>query len=218
MQAQPTDPTNSSYAPPLSIAPVSDPVQFKSQYIDCMEMYADAAIVAEYLDHHSQWFGRCAEPMTVEPVGSTGYVLVIGRYGSFGFELEPKIGLNLLPGDENVYRIETIPVPNYTPQGYDVDFKAAMELVEHDRSLDDDDGDAPLRMTRVQWQLDLTVSIQFPKFIQALPANLIHGTGETLLKQIVRQVSRRLTHKVQEDFHTSRNLVMPKQARKWFFQ
>jgi hypothetical protein len=218
MQAQPTDSTHLSYAPSPSIAPVSDPVQFKSQFIDCMEMYADVAIVAEYLDHHADWFGRCAEPMTVEPVGKTGYVLVIGRFGSLGFELEPKIGLDLLPGDAGVYRIETIPVPNYTPQGYDVDFKAAMELVEHDRIDDDEYLDAPLRMTRVQWQLDLTVSIQFPKFIQALPTQLVHGTGEKLLKQIVRQVSRRLTHKVQEDFHTTRNLVMPKQARKWFFQ
>ena len=217
MQAQPTNSSHPSQAPSASIAPVSDPVQFKSQFVDCMEMYADAEMVAAYLDDHATWFGRCAEPMTVEPVGSTGYILVVGRFGSMGFELEPKIGLNLLPGDAGVYRIETIEIPHDVPQGYDVDFRAAMELVEHDR-IDAETSDAPLRLTRVQWQLDLTVSIQFPKFIQALPSNLIHGTGEKLLKQIVRQVSRRLTHKVQEDFHTSRNLVMPKQARKWFFQ
>jgi Protein of unknown function (DUF1997) len=217
MQAQPTHSGYSSNCEPsLSLEPVNDVVQFKSRFVDCMEMYADAAMVAEYLDHHSEWFRRCAEPMTVEPVGKTGYILAIGRYGSLGFELEPKIGLNLLPGDAGVYRIETIPVPDYAPQGYDVDFKAAMELVEHDRT--DQDTDAPDRMTRVQWDLDLTVSIQFPKFIQALPSNLVLGTGEQLLKQIVRQVSRRLTHKVQEDFHSSRNLVFPKQSRKWFFQ
>jgi hypothetical protein len=91
-----------------------------------------------------------------------------------------------------------------------------MELVEHDRT--DRDENAPDRLTRVQWDLDLTVSIQFPKFIQSLPPNLVLGTGEQLLKQIVRQVSRRLTHKVQEDFHTTRNLTFPKHSHKWFFQ
>ena len=217
MQAQPTNSVfPQTHEPSTSLAPVSDVVQFKTHFVDFMEMYAPSALVAEYLDQHSEWFRRCAEPMTVEPVGETGYVLVVGRYGAMGFDLEPKIGLNLLPGDQGVYRIETIPVPNYAPQGYDVDFKAAMELVEHDRT--DRDNNAPDRLTRVQWDLDLTVSIQFPKFIQSLPSNLVLGTGEQLLKQIVRQVSRRLTHKVQEDFHTTRNLTFPKQSRKWFFQ
>lgn len=215
MQVQPT---HSSYAAPsTSFVPVNEPVRFYSQFIDFMEMYADAETVAAYLDQHSEWFRRCAAPMQVAPIGTTGYVLMVGKYGSLGFELEPKIGLDLLPGAAGVYRIETIPVPDYTPQGYDVDFKAAMELVEHDRSVDDD-AEVPNRLTRVQWQLDLVVSIQFPKFIQALPTNLVHSTGETLLRQIVRQVSRRLTHKVQEDFHSTRNLTLPKQARKWFFQ
>ncbi len=217
MQAQPTNSVFSqTHEPSTSLATVSDVVQFTTHFVDFMEMYAPSALVAEYLDQHSEWFHRCAEPMTVEPVGDTGYVLVVGRYGAMGFELEPKIGLNLLPGDHGVYRIETIPVPNYAPQGYDVDFKAAMELVEHDPT--DRDNDAPDRLTRVQWDLDLTVSIQFPKFIQSLPSNLVLGTGEQLLKQIVRQVSRRLTHKVQQDFHTTRNLTFPNQSRKWFFQ
>ena len=216
MQAQPTNSVfPQTHEPSTSLATVSDVVQFTTHFVDFMEMYAPSALVAEYLDQHSEWFHRCAEPMTVEPVGETGYMLVVGRYGAMGFELEPKIGLNLLPGDHGVYRIETIPVPNYASQGYDVDFKAAMELVEHDRT--DGDDNAPDRLTRVQWNLDLTVSIQFPKFIQALPPNLVLGTGEQLLKQIVRQVSRRLTHKVQEDFHTTRNLTFPKQSPKWFF-
>ena len=60
MQAQTTDSATPSYAPSASIVPVSDPVQFKSQFIDFMEMYADAAVVADYLDHHADWFGRCA--------------------------------------------------------------------------------------------------------------------------------------------------------------
>lgn len=210
-------------APEICVDSVSQPVtKFQSQFVDCMEMYTDAATVARYLDHHEEWFRRCALPMVAEPLGATGYVIVIGKFGSMGFEIEPKIGLNLLPSDAGVYRIETLPVPNYTPVGYDVDFRAAMELVEH--ALTDADGefegnaDRPNRITRVQWQLDLTVSIHFPKFIQALPNTLVQGTGDQLLKQIVRQMSRRLMHKVQEDFHGSNRLPMPKQHRKWFFQ
>jgi len=60
------------------------------------------------------------------------------------------------------------------------------------------------------------VMVQFPRFIHALPMSLIETTGDRLLNQIVRQVSRRLTHKVQEDFHTSANLPFPKKHRKFW--
>jgi hypothetical protein len=183
---------------------VLEPTRFQSRYVDFMEMGADAATVAHYLDCHQEWFRRCAHPMKVEPIGQTGYALIIGRYGAFGYDVEPRVGLDLLPQNEGVYRIETIPVPNIPYQGYDVDFKATMSLVEQ--------ASQPQPMTRVEWQLDLAVMIQFPRFIHALPKPIIQTTGDRLLHQIVRQVSRRLTYKVLEDFHGSLGLPMPKNA------
>jgi hypothetical protein len=189
-----------------------EPTQFRSHFVDCMEMSSDMHTVAEYLDAHSVWFRSCAQPMVVEPLGDNGYALVIGRFGSHGYQIEPKIGLHLLPQDQGVYRIETIPVPGYVTPGYDVDFRAAMELVEIGT------GALPTKTTRVEWQLDLTVSIQFPRFIHALPKNLVQSTGDRLLRQIVRQVSNRLTRKVLEDFHKTHGLPIPKPAKRWFFQ
>lgn len=190
---------------------VIEPIQFHSLFVDCMEMNADRDTVAEYLDAHHSWFGQCAQPMKVEPLGSNGYALIVGHFCSMGYEIEPKIGLHLLPQDNWVYRIETIPVPDYVPPGYEVDFRAAMELVTVASS-------ATPHQTHVEWQLDLKVTIQFPRFIYALPRPLLQRTGDQLLRQVVRQVSRRLTHKVQEDFHRSRGLALPKRGRKWFFQ
>jgi hypothetical protein len=69
-------------------------------------------------------------------------------------------------------------------------------------------------ITIVEWQLDLTVYIHFPKFIQRLPKSMVQTTGDRLLNQIVRQVSRRLTHKVQEDFHKSLGLPLLKSKKK----
>lgn len=189
---------------------VNEPTRFSSQFVDSMEMVADRATVAHYLDVHPEWFRRCAHPMKAEAIGKNSYALTIGNFGSFGYEIEPKIGLNLLPQDHGVYRIETVSVPDYSPTGYDVDFQAAMELVEIPAA--DDLGNMP-NVTRVQWQLDLTVSIQFPRFIHALPKQLIQSTGDRLLKQVVRQVSSRLTRKVLEDFHTTHNLPIPKRSR-----
>ena len=145
--------------------------------------------------------------MKAEPISENGYALVIGRFGSFGYEIEPKIGLDLLPQEEGVYRIRTIAFPDYTPIGYDVDFQASLSLLEHP-------GEVDATMTHVEWTLDLEVTIHFPKFIHALPQGLIQTTGDRLLRQIVRQVSRRLTHKVQEDFHSSLGLAMPQPAKK----
>jgi Protein of unknown function (DUF1997) len=185
---------------------VGQPVTFHGRYSDCMEMYAPSETVAEYLNCHSEWFVRCAEPMKVHPLGQNGYALVIGRFGAFNYEVEPKIGLELLPPDEGVYRIQTIPIPDYNPPGYDVDYRASLQLVE----CPAEDISSACVKTRVEWELDLAVHIQFPKFIRRLPQSLILSTGDRLLNQIVRQVSRRLTRKVQDDFHGSRGITFPK--------
>ncbi|MDX2244780.1 MAG: DUF1997 domain-containing protein [Leptolyngbyaceae cyanobacterium bins.302] len=201
---------------------VSEPTKFYSQFIDSMEMYADRETVSRYFDVHHEWFRRCAHPMQAEAIDKNSYALLIGQYGSFGFEVEPKIGLDLLPQENGVYRIETVPVPGYAPVGYDVDFRAAMELIEIAgetlQSHPPHPGSCPTKITRVQWQLDLTVFIQFPRFIHALPKSLIQSTGDRVLQQVVRQVSGRLTRKVLEDFHTTHNLPIPKKSKRWFFQ
>ena len=169
------------------------PFCFSHRFTDAMLMGADVKTVGKYLDAHQGWFTRCAHPMTVKPIGQNGYDLTIGKFDSFGYVVEPKIGLELLPPESAVYRIRTVDIPDYTPLGYEVSFNAEMRLVE---TVDGD------RLgTKVDWDLDLHVYIQFPKFIYKLPTKMIQGTGDKVLKQIVSRVSRQLTHKVQEDFH-----------------
>lgn len=189
--------------------PAEKLTRFHGQFTDCMEMYADVHTVAEYLNAHQGWFCRCAQPMTVEPLGTNGYALTVGRFGAFNYEVEPKVGLELLPPESGAYRIRTIAIPNYVAPGYDVDFKAVMNLV--DASTNSHYNGV---VTGVEWELDLSVYLHFPKFIQRLPQSVIQATGDRLLNQIVRQVSRRLTHKVQEDFHTSFNLTFPKKSKR----
>ncbi|BBD60009.1 hypothetical protein NIES2109_28020 [Nostoc sp. HK-01] len=184
--------------------------QFCGCYSDYMAMYAPIHQVAEYLNAHSSWFTRCAEPMKVKPLGENGYALTIGRFGSFGYEVEPKIGLELLPPEEGIYRIRTIPIPDYQAPGYDVDYRASMQLKEYAN----DDAEISTGVTRVEWDLDLKVYLHFPRFIQRLPKSLIQSTGDRLLNQIVRQVSRRLTRKVQEDFHQSIGIPFPDNSKK----
>lgn len=200
-----------------------EPIQFSTRWVSYMEMYANAQTVAEYLDAHNTWFRQCAHPMSVDAIGPNAYALTIGRFGAFGYEVEPKVGLDLLPQDQGAYRIKTVPVPGYIPPGYDVDFQATMHLVEVPMDAElakSTAGSSPLPevMTRVEWQLDLLVTIHFPRFIYALPKTLIQNTGDSLLRQIVRQVSRRLTAKVQEDFHQAKSLPVPKAPQKKWFQ
>jgi hypothetical protein len=178
------------------------PFCFSYHFIDTMPMAADIKTVGNYLDTHQDWFTRCAHPMQVNAIGKNGYALTIGKFNSFGYVIEPKVGLELLPHEDRVYRIQTIEVPDYTPPGYEVSFNAQMRLVE---TVNGD------RLgTKIDWDLDLKVYIQFPKFIQKLPAKVIQGTGDNLLKQVVSRVSRRLTHKVQQDFHGNLGLKIPR--------
>lgn len=178
------------------------PFVFSYRFTDAMSMGADLNTVAKYLDAHQGWFTRCAHPMQVSAIGQNGYAITIGKFNSCGYTVEPKIGLELLPPQNGIYRIRTIDIPDYTPPGYEVSFNAQMRLVEvvNGTTLG----------TKVEWDLDLSVQIQFPKFIYKLPKKFIQSTGDNVLKQIVTQVSRRLTHKVQQDFHSNLGLKIPK--------
>lgn len=182
-------------------------VLFHGAYSGSMEMAASRDLVARYLDDHRSWFLRCAHPMTATPLGNNGYDLTVGHFGALGYDVEPKIGLHLLPQDHGVYRIETISIPGYVSPGYEVDFKASLELNE----ISHPSGQL---ITQVDWNLELKVWVSFPRFIQALPKRIIQKTGDHLLSQIVRQVSKRLTHKVQEDFHTTQGLPFPESYQK----
>ena len=46
--------------------------------------------------------------MQVEAIDRQSYSLTLGRFGNFGFEVEPTIALRLLPEQEKIYRIETV--------------------------------------------------------------------------------------------------------------
>ena len=175
---------------------------FANSFADVMVMSADVKTVAKYFDQHQDWFIRCAQPMQVESLSQNGYAITIGRFNSFGYVVEPKVGLELLSHKSYCYPIKTIDIPDYQPPGYEVDFSAKMHLVEviKDNQL----------FTQVDWTLDLAVYLQFPKFIHKLPQSVIQKTGDKLLQQIVKQVSKRLTVKVQKDFHGTAGLPMPK--------
>ncbi len=183
------------------------PTLFQSEFVGCMELHADPKLVAEYLDQHPEWFVRCAAPIQAIPEGDNGYILSIGRYGSFGFEVEPKIGLNLLPQDEGVYRIETITLPDEAEQTYLVDFQAALQLVDEPEVMPNAQQGV---LTKVEWVLDLGVTLFFPRFINRLPAQLIQRTGDRVLNQVVKTISTSLTAKVQDDFHQSHGITPPK--------
>lgn len=184
----------------------SQALHFNNQFKGQMDLHADKATVMAYLDAHQGWFCRCAHPMKAEPVESNGYILSLGRYGSFGFEVEPQIGLRLLPQEEGVYRITTIPLQHKFDHCYQVDFQAAMYLVDTS-----DAGAKPSSSpkTSVEWDLALDVAIVFPQFILRLPRKVIQAAGDKLLQQIVRQISQRLTKKVQSDFHETHGISYP---------
>ena len=204
----------------------SKPIDFQAAFTGCMEMYSDVKSVGEYLNNHQSWFVDCAQPMKVESLRDNGYVLTIGRFGSFGYEVEPKIAVILEEPENNIYNTKTIPVPGEKISSYEVDYKAQMELIEvplaqgskgiKDAYKKHKISELPTVITQVKWNLSLKVSVQFPKFIYKLPLGLIQNTGDKVLAEIIRQVSPRLTYKVQQDFHNKYNLPLPsKHGRKF---
>lgn len=179
-----------------------DPVRFQGHFTDVMELATDGETLARYLDDHQNWFLQSAHPMKVEPLGANGYEVTLGKYGAFGYEVEPKVGLELSPQQERLYRIKDIPVPNYVAPGYEVSFNAIMKIVEVSTGANP--------QSRIDWELDLAVDINFPKFIRRLPQKVLQKTGTGVLTQIVRQVSHRLTRKVQQNFYEKMGVPAPR--------
>ncbi|MDJ0557304.1 MAG: DUF1997 domain-containing protein [Microcoleaceae cyanobacterium MO_207.B10] len=204
----------------LGMSDTNKTTLFHTQYSDCMELYADVQTVAKHFASHRSWFCRCAAPMKVEPLGENGYDLLIGKFGSFGYQVEARVGLELVPPDSaGIYKIRTIPVPGYTPPGYEVNFESEMRLVElateeFCSQKDIQKLGLPPVITGAKWDLNLTVGVQFPNFIRKMSPGLIQNTGDRLLLKVVQQVSRCLSYKTQIDFHTTYDLPFPKQRKR----
>ena len=204
------------------------PIHFQTAFDGAMEMYADLEIVADYLQNHQGWFCRCAQPMTAEPLGEHGYVLTIGKFGALGFDVEPKIAVILEPPQEGLYLMHTVPLPNEPFLGYEVDYQAVMVLEEIPRQQAGEGiekvyrkkglDQLPETIVKVQWQLRMDVAVTFPKYIHKLPLKLIQRTGDRLLAEIIRQVSPRLTYKVQQDFHNRFSLPFPPKTSRAFYR
>jgi len=182
--------------------------KFTNHYVGYMDLLADKSTVMQYLDNHPEWFRRCAKPFRADPIGSSGYAMGVGKVGAFGFYVDPRVGLNLLPPENDVYRICTIPIPDQEPQGYEVDFQAEMRLQEKPLDIDG----FPL-MTCIEWDLDLAVTVQFPPFILQMSGDMIRKTGNGVLGFVVKRVSTSLTAKVQADFHHTHNIKVPQQVK-----
>ncbi|WP_013324346.1 DUF1997 domain-containing protein [Gloeothece verrucosa] len=204
------------------------PVDFQTHFAGCMEMYSDAQTVAHYLAAHEGWFCRCAEPMKTQSFGENGYILAIGRYGAFGFDVEPKMAVILAPAVDNTYDMYSVAIPDEPYMGYEVDYQASMRLdeISVDQAAKGIEqifkkqgmSEVPQVITRVKWQLHLKVSVRFPKFIYKLPVSVIQKTGDRVLTEIVRQISPRLTLKVQKDFHQSHELPLPSKEGREFYK
>jgi hypothetical protein len=201
-------------------------IHFQTHFEGSMEMYSDGDTVAEFLQSHEGWFCRCAQPMKVEPYTENGYILTVGRFGALGFDVEPKIAVVLEPPQEGQYFMHTIPLPDPTFLGYEVDYQAVMTLIEVSRDQAGEGlekvyrkqgiDELPENITKVQWQLNMDVAVFFPKYIHKLPQSLIRKTGDRLLAEIIRQVSPRLTFKVQQDFHEGMKLPLPPKSSRHF--
>ena len=87
---------------------------YRSHFSDRMEMRADPRTVSAYLDQHEGWFRRCAAPMEVDAIDAQAYALTLGRFGNFGFEVEPTIGLRLLPRNDDQYALSLIHISEPT--------------------------------------------------------------------------------------------------------
>lgn len=200
------------------------PFIFRTGFQGYMEMFNPPEVVSQYLDQHKQWFPECAQPMKAEALGDNGYTLIIGRFSSFGYSIEPKMSVVFEVNPKQQYLMYSYDLPENQSLGYTVSYEAYMELnkipIEVSSAITDNYPEKvrkflPSEVTQVNWNLHLNVGVWFPSFIGRLPESVIQSTGDRLLSQIVRQVSPRLTFKVQKNFHDRLNLPIPPKSSRY---
>jgi hypothetical protein len=219
-------PINSLALESVEVSEDNQFLSFQTHFAGAMDMYSNQDKVADYLSAHEGWFCRCAEPMKTRPLGDNGYIMTIGKYGAFGYEVEPKLAVVLDPPLNGVYYTRSVPIPDEPFLGYLVDYQAIMKLAEIPLSAANAEVmtifgqqgyEIPPAITQITWELHMDVMVKFPKFIYKISRSILQKTGDKLLTQIVRQVSPRLTYKVQQDFHTSFNLPLPPASSRLFY-
>ena len=198
----------------------SKPVMtFQTKFTGIMEMYGDRETVAKYLKNHQGWFTRCAEPMKVQPFGNDGYTLIVGNYGAFGYHLEPQMSVILETSEgDSCYKMYSVPNSQYEAN-YDVNYCSILHLhaIPTSEAVTKVDKifsqygmkNVPSEVTKIDWTLNLSINIRFPSFIYKLPQSVVKSTGNRVLSQIVKQISPRLSYKVQKDFHDRFGLPIP---------
>jgi len=162
-------------------------MRFQTQLNDQVVIACSSSFAYWYLQWHSVWFPNCAKPMQTKLIRHNAYQLTVGRFGAFGYQVEPRINLQMTPFLDS-FRISTLPLQD-DGQLYEVDFQAEMAIVPIDS-----------HRCQINWELNLVVEIPFPDFINAMPQKLIQKTGDRLLARVVREISKSVNEKIAVDF------------------
>ncbi len=193
-----------------------------------VDLETSQADLAHYLRQHQTWVARCFKPLKVEaldldpasdpeintnseisPEIGQHYRLQFFKIGGLGFELEPSFGVRIWQESESVFRLSSIELPSDEGLPYSVNCEAYFELEELNLSPDPNSNSNPNSkvpntqdpVTRVHWRLELNISMTLPRFLQALPRQMVYGVGSNVVCRVTRTMSDRLTQNVCQDFY-----------------
>ena len=77
--------------------------RYISRFFDSMWMFLPAETVAHHLDHQRVWFQPHEAHMTARAMDDQSYVLTLGQFRNFSFEIEPTTALKLLAQKNNIF-------------------------------------------------------------------------------------------------------------------
>ncbi len=190
-----------------------------------VDLETSQADLAHYLQQHQSWVARCFKPLKVEALDPAPasdveanaevgaeigqrYRLQFFKIGGLGFELEPSFGVRIWQESENLFRLSSIELPSDEGLPYTVNCEAYFELEELNLSPDSNSNSSANPnskdpVTRVHWRLELNISMILPRFLQALPRQMVYGVGSNVVCRVTRTMSDRLTQNVCQDFYRS---------------
>ncbi len=192
--SKPVDPLNKPvHSPEDESAASPHSVRIQAGRWGQVDMETEREPLAAYLQEHQEWIDRCFKPLKVFPLSESTYKLQFFRIGGLGFELEPCFGVKIWSEENYMFRLSSIELPSDADLPYTVDCQSFFQLQ-----------DLPTAgMTRVNWDLELDIWMELPRFLAAFPYNLVYNVGAQVVRQVTRRMSDRLTHNVCTDYYRS---------------
>ncbi|AGY57657.1 DUF1997 domain-containing protein [Gloeobacter kilaueensis] len=140
-----------------------------------------------YLRGPDHWVPVGFRPLKVQRTGAGHFDLQLPEFGALGFQLAPRMVLQLIEDDECRYRLLSVPSP---ASDYQTDFSGLFQLTPRPPAVD------------VFWEARFAIQLTLPGFLGMFPQPVVQSAAQTAVSAMSASVCQNLVHNICCDYRS----------------